>query len=203
MLFGRLSRGLAVAAVAGVLGLAPSPTPGAEPRPWRIDGGDVTILVPLKPGGAFEAKTSSLQGTLTPGASQPLSLSGELAVDLASIDTGISLRDRHLRENYLEVARGRGYDRAVLSDIVLSQANGEGFRGQTELTGTLLLHGVSQALTGKADIQDADSGVAVEAEFVLTLTDYAIEPPEYMGVGVTNRVAVRVLFVARAAGRGR
>lgn len=200
MLFARDSRGLFVAAISGVMVLAPPPTQAGAPGPWRVDGGDVKVLVPMKPGGAFEATTTAIRGTLTPGASQPLSLSGELAVDLATIDTGIDLRNRHLRENYLEVARGEGYDRAVLSDIVLALADGEAFRGVTEFSGSFLLHGVTRSVTGQAEIEDAVSGVRVEAEFVLDLTDFEIDPPEYMGVGVSNKVGVHVSFDAR---RGR
>jgi polyisoprenoid-binding protein YceI len=193
-------RGLGAAV--GVLGLVAVAAPAAEGAPWRIEGGGVKILVPLKPGGAFEATTSSLGGTLTPGSSKPLVVDGELSVDLATIDTGISLRDRHLRER-LHLERGPDFERAVLSEIVLSDADGVGFRGKTGFTGVLLLHGVSRPLQGKAEIQDEGSGVRVVAEFVLTLTDFGIEPPSYMGVGVTNKVVVTVSFTASPPGGSR
>ncbi len=71
-----------------------------------------------------------------------MTLTGEIVVDLATIDTGIALRNQHLRENYLEVAKGRGFDKAVLSEIRVHDADGEEFQGRTAFTGTLLLHGV-------------------------------------------------------------
>lgn len=180
------------------LGLA-SASVAADDQPWRVDSGDVRILVPLKPGGAFEAKTASLRGQLIPGSSRPLAVSGEIAVDLASIDTGISLRNRHLREKYLEVARGPGYDEAVLSDLVLAEADGTEFRGKTPFTARLLLHGVQRPVSGKSEIRSAAAGVRVDAEFLLILPDFGIEPPQYMGVGVTSRLVVRVSFDARPA----
>lgn len=173
--------------------LAAASTAGAAP--WRVDGGSVRMLVGLRPGGSFEATASSLAGELTPGAARPLALAGSLSVDLSNIDTGIGLRNQHLREK-LEVARGRGYDRAVLSEIVLAEAAGEDFRGKTAFSGSLLLHGTSRPVSGKAEIRPEGPRVRVEAEFVLTLTDFGVEPPAYLGVGVTNKVVVRVSFVA-------
>jgi polyisoprenoid-binding protein YceI len=159
------------------------------------------VTVPLRPGGAFEAKTSSLGGTVTLGAGRPLPLTGGLSVDLATIDTGIDLRNRHLRENYLEVAKGEGFDRAVLSDLRLSEADGEGFRGRTAFSATLLLHGARRPVSGTGEIRAEGSALQVQASFPLTLTDFGITPPEYLGVGVANRLLVTVRFTATPSDR--
>jgi len=183
-----------LAAVALVLlGLV---TPAAAGAPFRVERGEVRITVPLRPGGAFEAKTTSLSGTVTPGAGRPLALDGEISVDLGTIDTGIALRNQHLREKYLEVARGAGFDKAVLSEIRLGGADGEAFQGRTAFTGALLLHGSKRAVSGTAEIRREGAAARVDASFPLTLTDFGIEPPEYLGVGVANRIIVKVLFSA-------
>jgi len=180
----------------GLVILVPGYSPGAEGPSWRLGGADVRIVVPVRPGGAFEAKTASLSGTLTLDASKPVLLKGEISVDLATIDTGIGLRNQHLREKYLEIARGRGFDQAVLSEIRLAQADGEGFQGETGFAGKLLLHGVSREVAGTAKIQRQGPEARVEASFPLTLTDFGIEPPEYLGVGVANKLLVKVRFTA-------
>jgi hypothetical protein len=115
----------------------------AESPSWRIERGDVHVLVPLMPGGAFTATNPSLEGTLTLEQAKPARLTGEISMDLATIDTGITLRNQHLREKYLQVAKGKGFDRAVLSEVRLSDADGEAFEGRTAFTGVLLLHGES------------------------------------------------------------
>jgi polyisoprenoid-binding protein YceI len=170
----------------------------AELPSWRIERADVRITVPLKPGGAFAATTSSLGGTLTLHGEKPARLGGEIVMDLATIDTGISLRSQHLRERYLEVTKGPGFDKAVLSEIHLSGVESETFDGTTGFTGTLLLHGVKGEVSGKAEIhhEGSGSGRRVRAEFPLTLTDFAITPPEYLGVGVANKLLVKVSFMA-------
>ncbi len=122
---------------AGLLALLASNGLAAEGPSWRIERGDVRILVPLKPGGAFTATTPSLAGTLTLEGTKPARLAGEVSMDLSTIDTGISLRNQHLRENYLDVAKGEGFNKAVLSDIHLSEVGGEAFDGTTPFTSSL------------------------------------------------------------------
>ena len=182
--------------VVGLLALVASSGAAAEGPSWRIERGDVKILVPLKPGGAFTATTPSLSGTLTLEGAKPAHLAGEVSMDLATIDTGISLRNQHLRENYLEVAKGDGFNKAVLSDIHLSEVGGEAFDGTTPFTGTLLLHGVKHPVTGTMEIHREGEGRRVHAEFPLILTDFAVTPPEYLGVGVGSRLLVKVAFTA-------
>lgn len=184
-------RGAVAVALVGVVGLAGSVAPAAESS-WRVEKGEVRVTVPLKPGGAFEAKSSSLSGTLTPGGSRPVKLAGEITLDLTTIDTGIGLRNQHLREKYLEVTKGPGFDHAVLSELAVNDAQGVDFDGRSAFSGTLLLHNVRQKVTGTAEIHRAGAGARADASFPLTLTDFGIEPPEYLGVGVGNKVIVRV-----------
>lgn len=193
----RLRTGHAVVAVAALM--IASAAGAADAPGWRVTAGDVKVLVPLRPGGAFEARSTALAGTLTvASASRPLAVGGEVALDLASIDTGIALRNEHLREKYLQVHRGAGYDRAVLSSIVLHEAAGAEFQGKTPFSGTLLLHAVRHAVSGTAEVRQVAQGVRVEASFPLVLTDHGVEPPMYLGVGVAAKVMVKVVFVAVA-----
>src|SRR5262245_25293105 len=73
----------------------------AEGASWRVTTGDVRIVVPLLPGGAFDATSHALDGTLTVERVNPAILGGEIALDLRTVDTGINLRNQHLREKYL------------------------------------------------------------------------------------------------------
>ena len=168
----------------------------AAEAPWRVERGDVRVLVPLKPGGAFTAGTSALTGALVLEPGKPARLTGEISMDLATIDTGIALRNKHLRETYLEVAKGAGFDKAVLSEIRLNEADGESFDGRTAFTGNLLLHGMKHAVDGTAEIRHDGQGRRVQAEFRIVLTDFGVKPPEYLGVGVGDRLLVKVDLTA-------
>lgn len=185
-----------VLAIGAVLALLAPSGRAAEGPSWRLERGEVKILVPLKPGGAFAATTPSLGGTLTLEGSKPVRLLGDASIDLSTIDTGIALRNQHLRDNYLEVGKGEGYNKAVLSDILVADAAGETFDGTSAFTGTMLLHGVKRQVAGTVEIHSEGTSRRVRAEFPLILTDFAVAPPEYLGVGVGSKLLVKVSLLA-------
>jgi polyisoprenoid-binding protein YceI len=178
--------------------LIPAVAPAQEAR-WSVTGGDVRIVVPLKPGGAFEAKTTSLAGAFTAAEGTPRQLAGELRVDLATIDTGIDLRNQHLREKYLEVDKGTNYGVAVLSDLRLTGDGAQALQGKVGWLANLVLHGTKKQVEGSGELRREGGNVAVEATFPLALTDFDVTPPEYLGVGVGNRLIVKVRFTATPA----
>jgi len=162
---------------------------------WRVGQAEVSVKCPMTIGGSFDAKTTALSGAIRTNAARS-AFEGSLAVDLRTLDTGIELRNDHLRENYLEVDKGAGYDRAVLSEIDLKGLNGDAPEGKGSFTGSLMLHGVKQAVTGPVEIRKGDTGLRVRASFPVNLPDYNIAEPRYLGVGVRNIVQVTVTFSA-------
>ena len=163
---------------------------GAGPR--RVERGDISVKCPMTIGGSFDAKTTALTGTVN--ANGGSALDGSLAVDLRSIDTGISLRNDHLREKYLEVDKGAGFDKAVLSDITLKGLNVEAPDGKGSFSGSLTLHGVTKTVGGPVEVRKAGAGLRVKASFPVNLHDYNIAEPRYLGVGVRDTVQVDVTF---------
>jgi polyisoprenoid-binding protein YceI len=168
----------------------------AASAPWRIGQSEVSVKCPMTVGGSFDATTSALSGMLTASASNPSALEGSVAVDLRSLDTGIALRNEHLREKYLEVDKGAGYDQAVLADVVLQGLNPGTPAGKGSFTGVLTLHGVKKAVSGPVEVRQAGNGWRVRASFPVNLPDYNIEKPRYLGVGVRDTVQVSVAFTA-------
>jgi hypothetical protein len=192
---------LSIFGVAALVSTGKSPSAhAAEGPPWRVERGDVRVTVPLKPGGAFAATSTALAGTVrladAAASGKPLRLVSDIALDLNTIDTGITLRNQHLRENYLETGKGAGYDKAVLSNVRLADGEGESFSGSSAFTASLLLHGVSHEVSGKAEVKAEGNGRRVKAEFPLELTDFGIAVPMYLGVGVGSRLLVKVEFTA-------
>jgi polyisoprenoid-binding protein YceI len=151
----------------------------------------VRVVCPLTVGGSFEARTAALAGTLVVVGAQPVTLAGELAVDLRTLDTGIDLRNEHMRSEYLEVGKGEAFVTAVLSEIRLGAGEAELGR-KTSFTGVLALHGVKKAIAGAAEVRREAGRVHVDASFPVTLTDFAIPKPQYLGVGLKNDVQVKV-----------
>ena len=159
---------------------------------WRVERGDISVKCPMTIGGSFDAKATALTGVVN--ANGGSTLDGSLAVDLRSLDTGISLRNDHLREKYLEVDKGAGFDKAVLSDITLKGLNVEAPDGKGSFSGSLTLHGVTKMVGGPVEVRKAGAGLRVQASFPVNLPDYNIAEPRYLGVGVRNTVQVDVTF---------
>jgi hypothetical protein len=160
---------------------------------WRISEGDVRVVCPLTVGGSFDARTTAISGTLAPGAD---GLAGSIAVDLRTLDTGIGLRNAHMRDRYLEVQRGDGFERAVLSELRLAAPGVVFTGGKTAFTATLLVHGVSRPVNGLAQLTPRGAAMRVQASFPLSLTEFDIPSPRYLGVGVRDRVTVHISLVA-------
>lgn len=181
------------------------PAPGAES--WSIAAGDVRVRCRMTIGGSFDAVTSNVSGTLRRETTNTGSYTGELRVDLSTLDTGIGLRNEHLRNSYLELHRGPEFHDAVLSGIVLDvpQRAGDG-RHETRFSGTLTLHGVQRTVGGEAELRRRDGRMRVDARFSLSLDAFDIPPPRYLGIGVRDRIEITVeLDAARdetSPGRG-
>ena len=126
---------------------------------------------------------------------------GSLVVDLRTLATGIGLRDQHMRENYLEVGKGPGFDTATLSEIVLNGFTADMPEGKGSFTGVLALHGVSKAVTGPVEVRRPDAGLRVKASFPVELADYGIRKPRYLGIGVRDTVQVEVVFALGRSAR--
>ena len=189
------------ASVVGAIALLVAGSPRATAaESWRVVRGEVRVVCPMTVGGSFEAKTSTLTGTLSLAAPHNAQFSGDLTVDLKDLDTGIGLRNEHLRNEYLEANKDAAFEHAVLSEIKLGQIDPETFQGRTAFSGTFLLHGVKRAVTGQADVRRDGASVRVDATFTVTIADHAIAKPQYLGVGVKDQVQVKVSLVAAPVG---
>ena len=155
----------------------------------KVTTGEVSINCPLTIGGSFDAKTNAVSGevTVASGAQEPLK--GELSVDLQKLQTGIGLRDRHMKDNYLEVKKGDEFAAARLQDIRV-----ESLEGKTSFKGMLTLHGEQREVSGTANIKQNGEGYRVEANFPIRYADFGIPDATYLGVGVKDQVQVRVNF---------
>jgi len=159
---------------------------------FRITTAGVTVICPLTVGGSFEARTNGVSGNLaladTSGA-----VNGAVEVDLGTLQTGIGLRDRHMKDKYLEVSRGDMFATARLDEIRIARAE----EGSVPFQGKLTLHGEQHAISGIAELQrQRDGALRVRARFPISLAAFRFQPPRYLGVGVRDEVQVQVQFTA-------
>ena len=164
---------------------------------YRISGGEVTVLCPLTVGGSFEAKTKTLSGEIAPAADESGAVSGTLKVELQTLETGIGMRDRHMRNNYLEVEKGPMFATATFDDIRVEKLD-----GKTTFTGVLTLHGQKKKISGAADLQQQNGRIKVQAQFALKVSDFEIAAPTYLGIGVRDEIQIKVALTATPAKAG-
>jgi polyisoprenoid-binding protein YceI len=130
-------------------------------------------------GDSFHATTTAIRGSLTARADGSPAFDRTLTVDLRALDTGIELRNQHLRDNYLEVGNGPGYATATLSEIRINPLQPEAPESTRSYTGLLTLHGVTQAVSGTAAVRQTSTGARVKASCPVALADYQIRKPRY------------------------
>ncbi len=164
----------------------------AEGQSWTVRAGEVRVLCPLTIGGSFEAKTNKITGSVRSGSAPTDSWLGEFIVELSGLDTGIDLRTRHMREEYLEVGRGPEFARAVLTEIHLAGITAEVPSGKGTFSARLRLHGVERPVMGQVDFRRSGEGLRVRASFPVVLEEFRIARPRYLGVGVKDEVTVQV-----------
>jgi polyisoprenoid-binding protein YceI len=157
-----------------------------------VEQGSVSVRCPLTVGGGFDAKTSALTGELVLRPDQPGAVGGTVSVDLRTLQTGIRLRDDHMRTKYLEVQRGPRYAEATLAQIQLENADLSRPKSTAQFRGVLTLHGQDREVAGVAHIRHSGSGLHVEATFPVRSSQFQIPTPSYLGVGVKDEVSVHV-----------
>jgi len=117
---------------------------------------------------------------------------GRFDVDLASVKTGISLRDQHMREQYLETDK---YPKAVfeLTRVVSAESPKliDGKAIQLMLEGNFSVHGVTKLIQIPATVTYMKESEAtrsrlpgdllhIEAAFTIMLSDYSIKRPQFV-----------------------
>ncbi len=166
-----------------VVGLAGASAVAAEQAPL------LRFKVSLSPTGSFEARSSRIQGTVSSGAKGFEAT--EISLELATLKTGIELRDRHMTQKYLEASK---YPKAVVTNV-----SGQGGKFKAQLS----LHGKTSPIEGRYEYRGGPTGPNwIEATFTTRLSDFDIEEPMYMGVGVEDEVEVTALVPAAPLAAG-
>jgi polyisoprenoid-binding protein YceI len=118
----------------------------------------------------------------------------KVIVPLAGLQTGIGLRDRHMREKYLHVDK---YPDAVLElpwSSVKLPSDGQTVEATTPAKMTL--HGKTQDVQVKYRISRSGNRYQVTGNVPLKITDYGIDIPSYPGITVQPDVDASATFTA-------
>jgi polyisoprenoid-binding protein YceI len=114
-----------------------------------------------------------------------------VTVPLANLSTGISLRDRHMKERYLEVGKFPETTLTVVRSQLKVPSKGETL--QADVPATLTLHGQSRPVTVHYETRN-DGAISVQGRLHIVMTDYGVTVPSYLGVTVKPDVDVNASF---------
>ena len=165
--------------------------------------GNEVIFESHAPLESFEGRTQQIQGTirLDPEALGD-SIEVFLEVDLASLDTGIDLRNRHMRDNHLHTDQ---YPKAVFKGARFEEtpARLEPNRPVAVTgTGRFELHGKSQdgfPFQAELTLLEDEEGrrLQVRTEFVVFLADFDIPRPKFLFVKLDEKQQITAEMIAR------
>ena len=113
-----------------------------------------------------------------------------VTVTLANVDTGIALRNKHMREKYLEVGK---YPVTTLS---VERSSLRFDSGTATATGALTLHGKTKAIPFSYTVVKRGAALDVVGRTRIDMRDFGVDVPSYLGVSVKPEVDVVVSFTA-------
>lgn len=117
-----------------------------------------------------------------------------IEVDLASLDTGIGLRNRDMREDYLHTDE---FPYAMYSGSIdsVTSLNDSTFLSYT--SGDLTIHGVTKSHTTTDTVTARNGRYHVASHFPVALPDHHIEIPQLMFLKINEVVELDLWFVLK------
>lgn len=139
--------------------------------------GAIDIDVSLSPAGSFSAESTAVSGfaLVKEKSGKQYVLAKDVTVDINSLKTGVSLRDKHLKQRLLV---------EKFPKAKLLKAKGVDGKG----VALLEIKGKKLKVNGTYKVEDN----IVKASFPINLPDLEIEDVRYMGVGVKDQVTVNI-----------
>lgn len=140
----------------------------------------------------FEGITSDIDGYVFWQGNDTLKTSEfYFEVDLNTIDTGIGLRNRHMRENYLETDKFRF---ARFRGAIASFSKHSEQKMVLHVKGTMTIHGVKQEMQIKGEVEIERGSYHLHTRFLIHLPDFDIRIPKLMFMKINETVNVELDF---------
>jgi len=159
----------------------------------------------------FTGRTDKVIGAITGNPNDLSHAKGEFKVDLTSLDTGIGLRNEHMK-NFLEASK---YPFAVLKikSVKGPRRLKPNQPANVTILGDMSLHGQTRTVSFPAEVTylpeqnaqfRAGNWIQVSSEFKLKMTDYGVQLPSMiLGPKVSDQVTIAIDTSVRQKGSGR
>lgn len=125
------------------------------------------------------------------------SVSGVSKLRMDALDTGIELRNQHLREKYLDVKKFKTSTFSLNKMTLPNDPLGADFeKDGIPFEGTLRIKNSVQPVKGTAWAKKSGENLEMKFDFSLKLSQYGIAAPSFMGVTVGETTEVTVKLAA-------
>jgi polyisoprenoid-binding protein YceI len=112
-----------------------------------------------------------------------------VTIDAASLDTGIEMRDKHLRSaDFFDIER--------FPTIAFQSVRVESAGRRATVMGHLTLHGVTREIAVPVDVQITETALVASGEFIVNRGEYAMNYNSFLNP-IGNEVRVAFTFRAR------
>jgi polyisoprenoid-binding protein YceI len=141
---------------------------------------------------SFDGKTSDVNGTIVADPAAPAASSVVITINVDSLDTGVGLRNKEMRERYLETTKfGTATFRSV--SVTGPASIAPNAPSDINVTGDLTLHGVTKRMTIPVRVVLIPDGrIHATTDFKIHMPDYGITVPHNVLVTVNDEVPVRL-----------
>jgi len=163
---------------------------GADPLRFRIqpEASEITFRATSRLMNA-DGRFARFSGDVVVDPAALTSARISLTIDAASLETGIAMRDNHLRSSdFFEVER--------FPTVTFQSVRVEAAGRRATVVGRLTLHGVTREITVPIDVQITTTALVASGEFIVNRGEYAINYNSFVNP-IGNEVRVTFTFRAR------
>lgn len=151
----------------------------------------------------IEGTTNSIIGVINFDPANPHApVSGRLRVQAATLKTGNSTRDEHMRERHLHTVQFPHIEFVLKSASGLPTPLSSASANSLRISGDFTLHGKTLPITAPATVEllpstdTLNQAILVTASFEIKLDDYGVPRPKVLLLKLAETIKIRVRFVA-------
>ena len=151
----------------------------------------------------IHGRTTKVSGTVVADPADVAASSVDVSIDLASLDTGINMRNEHLRDRFLQAEK---FPAATFKSVSVSGPKTAAANAPVELnvTGDLTIHGVTKRVTlpvrvvliPESELTKSSRGpgdwLHVTSDFPIKLGDFDIPVPQNLVMKLSDKIGIHL-----------
>jgi polyisoprenoid-binding protein YceI len=141
---------------------------------------------------SFDGKTGAVSGTIVADPSTPMASSVSITIDMTTLDTGVALRNKEMKDLYLHTGK---FPTASFKSVSVTGPASVAVNAPADInvTGDFTLHGVTKRMTIPVHVVLVNDGrLHATSNFKVHMPDFGISVPHNILVTVEDNVPVKL-----------